>query len=105
MASVPLRVDPVDVHIGGADAASAAATAAAAFARHEDALAEAESGWIGASRDALSEFSAKLAAQNIAAHASVNALSEKLAQAAAVYASTDDDGGQALAASAEDMGL
>ena len=62
----PLRVDPIDVHLAGNRLSVAAHTAATAFANHEKELAEAESGWVEASREALRELTSALSAKHAA---------------------------------------
>jgi len=103
--SEPLKVNPVDLHIGSDHVAVAAQTAAAAFAEHQSALAEAESGWIGASREALREFTAALASQHAADHSAACELSQKMTDAATGYTDTDTDTSEAVARIADAMGM
>ncbi|GAB7070383.1 hypothetical protein H7J06_11565 [Mycobacterium hodleri] len=101
----PLKVDTAIVHGGGGHVANAAHDAAVAFARHETDLADAASGWIGQSADALRDFTTAVAARHAADHAAITELSEKMTQSAAAYSTTDTDTSQSVASAAEEMGL
>jgi hypothetical protein len=101
----PLRVDPVDLHVGSDHVAVAAQKAAVAFTEHESALAEAESGWVGASREALREFTAALANRHASHLASATALGETMTDAAIRYTNTDIDTSEAVVRVADAMGM
>ena len=101
----PLKVDPVDLSVASDHLVVAAQTAAAAFAEHVSELAEAESGWVGESREALREFAAALADKHAADVSAANALSQSMSEAATQYTSTDTDRSEAMAALAEAMGV
>lgn len=101
----PLKVDPMVVHGGGGHVANAAQHAAQAFARHENELAEAGSGWVGESASALRDFAVALAARHAADHAAISELGAKMTESAAAYADTDSEVSAAVASAAEAMGL
>jgi len=100
-----LKVDPMAVHGGGGHLTNAAQHAARAFARHENELAEAGSGWVGESASALRDFAAALAARHTADHIAITELGEKMTQSAAAYADTDTQASAEVASAAEAMGI
>jgi hypothetical protein len=100
-----LQVDARDLHSGGSQVAAAAHSAAQEFIGHETELAEAEAGWVGESREALAEFANTIAQHHAAAHTAATVLSQKMADAAVRYASTDGEASETVARIAGAMGL
>jgi uncharacterized protein YukE len=101
----PLHVDPIDVHLAGNRVSVAVHTAATAFANHESELADAESGWVGASREALRELTSALSAKHAAYCAAVMELSQHMSDAAIAYTNTDTGASESVARIAEAMGM
>lgn len=100
-----VKADPAVIHAGGSQVASAAQSAAQEFLRHENELAEAEAGWVGNSREALAEFTAALAQHHVAVHTAATELSQKMADAAVRYTSTDSNASEEVARIADAMGI
>ncbi len=101
----PLHVDPIDVHLAGSRLSVATHTAATAFANHENQLAEAEVGWVGASREALRELTSALSARHVAYCTAVAELSQHMSDGAAAYTNTDTSASESVARIAEAMGM
>ncbi|MCV7261135.1 hypothetical protein [Mycobacterium shimoidei] len=100
-----LSVDLVALRVGSAHIDTAAYAATLEFAEHESGLAEASTGWIGASREALDEFAAVLARRHAADKAAANQMTQKMLDAATRYESTDTASSEAVARVADAMGL
>ncbi|WP_292991405.1 RNA 2'-phosphotransferase [Mycobacterium sp.] len=59
-----VKVDPVALHNSSNDLLDSVGEASLRFVGHEDGLAEAASGWIGSSQQALAELSARWEARH-----------------------------------------
>ena len=101
----PLHVDPIDVHLAGNRLSVAARTAATAFANHEKELAEVESGWVGASREALRELTSALSDKHAAYCTAVTELSQHMSDGAAAYTNADTSASESVVRIAEAMGM
>ena len=91
-----LNVDPVALHNGGNDMLDSVGEAALSFANHEDGLAEAASGWVGSSRQALGELAARWEARHSHHKLQVGGLGSHLADAMTRYVSNEDESAQAV---------
>lgn len=100
-----LRIDSVDLRMGGAQIDTAAQSASSEFAEHETNLNEAQAGWVGASKEALHDLTASLARQHAADYAAASKLTEKMLEAAARYENADTGASDAVARVADAMGL
>lgn len=89
MAAEQVRVHPVHVHMGGAQVSAAAETAAEEFVRHLDGLAEAGLGWVGSSREALSEFASVQAARHTGHLLTASQLHQAMMDAAITFAGSE----------------
>lgn len=94
-----LQVDPVGLNVGSAHLDTAAQAAAAAHTQLQSGLSEASAGWIGESRQALSELADHWAERHSARHAWASAAAQDLSAAATSYTSTDDSQAEAVDAS------
>ena len=91
-----LKVDPVALHLGGSDMFNAVGEAALAFISHEDGLAEAEPGWIGASQRALTELAARWEVRHDQHKLKVDELGSHVAEAMFCYVTNEDDSARAF---------
>ena len=91
-----LNVDPVALHNGSNDMLDSVGEAAVNFVNHEDGLAEATSGWIGSSRQALGELAARWEARHNHHKLQVGGLGSHVADAITRYVSNEDESAQAV---------
>ena len=91
-----LNVDPVALHNGSNDMLDSVGEAALSFANHEDGLADAASGWIGSSKQALGELAARWEARHNHHKLQVGGLGSHVADAITRYVSNDDESAQAV---------
>jgi len=96
MAAEELRVDLVALHLGCNQVFDAVGDAAVDFQGHEDGLAEAMPGWIGASQVALGELAARWEIRHGQHKRAVAGLGHGLADAAVGYATNEDESASAL---------
>lgn len=86
-----LKVDPVALHNGSNDMLHTVGEAALSFANHEDDLAEAASGWIGSSQQALGELAARWETRHSHHKRQVGGLGSHVAEAMTRYVSNEDE--------------
>ncbi|MFZ1161963.1 RNA 2'-phosphotransferase [Mycobacterium sp.] len=91
-----LNVDPVALHNGSNDMLDSVGEAALSFANHEDGLAEAAPGWIGTSKQALGELTARWEARHGHHKLQVGKLGSHVADAMTRYVSNEDESAQAV---------
>jgi hypothetical protein len=91
-----LRADPVTLHFGCKNVFSVVGEAAVDFVGHEDGLAEAMPGWIGASRVALGELAERWAIRHGQHKRAVAGLGHGLGDAAVGYTTNEDESASAL---------
>jgi hypothetical protein len=91
-----LNVDPVALHNGSNEMLDSVGEAAVNFVSHEDGLAEAASGWIGSSRQALGELAARWEARHNHHKLQVGGLGLHVADAMTRYVSNEDESAQAV---------
>jgi hypothetical protein len=91
-----LKVDPVALHNGSNDMLDSVGEAALSFVSHEDGLAEAASGWIGSSQQALGQLAARWEARHAHHKLQVGRLGSHVADAMVRYVANEDDSSQAV---------
>lgn len=91
-----LKVEPVALHAGSADMFNAVGEAAVNFVSHEDALAEAASGWVGSSQLALAELAARWELRHDQHQLQVGGLGSHVAEAMFGYLTNEDESARAL---------
>ena len=91
-----LNVDPVALHNGSDDMLDSVGEAALSFANHEDGLADAASGWIGSSQQALAELAARWEARHNHHKLQVSGLGSHVADAMTRYVNNEDESAQAV---------
>ena len=91
-----VNVDPVALHNGSNEMLDSVGEAALSFANHEDGLADAASGWIGSSRQALGELAARWEARHSRHKLQVGGLGSHVADAMTRYVSNEDESAQAV---------
>lgn len=100
-----LEVDPVALRLGSDQMFNTVDEAAVDFLRHDDDLAEAAPGWIGASQAALAEMAARWEVGHTQHKLNVAGLSQHVTEAGIRYASTETQSAQALQSLTGDMGI
>ncbi len=96
-----LRVDPVALHNGSNDMLDSVGEAALSFVSHEDALAEAASGWVGSSQEALGELAARWEARHGHHKLQVGNLGSHVAEAMLRYVTNEDEAVRSMRSVAE----
>jgi hypothetical protein len=91
-----LKVDPVALHFSSNDMLESVGEAALSFIDHEDALAEAASGWTGSSQQALGELAARWEARHGHHKQQVGHLGTHVGDAMVRYVANEDDATQAV---------
>ena len=91
-----LKVDPVALHDGSNDMLDSVGEAALKFVNHEDGLAEASSGWIGSSQQALGELAAHWEVRHGHHKLQVGKLGTHVADAMLRYVTNEDESTQAV---------
>jgi hypothetical protein len=91
-----LKVDPVAMHDGSNDMLNSVGEAALKFVNHEDGLAEASSGWIGSSQQALGELAANWEARHAHHKLQVGKLGTHVADAMVRFVANEDESTQAV---------
>ena len=91
-----LNIDPVALHNGSNDMLHSVGEAALSFANHEDGLADAASGWIGSSKQALGELAARWEARHNHHKLQVGGLGSRVAGAMTRYVSNENESAQAV---------
>lgn len=91
-----LQVNPVALHLGSNHMLTAVGEAAMAFIGHEEGLAEAAPGGIGASQLALAEVTARWEAKHIQHKLKIGGLGYSVATARVSYVTNEDESAQAL---------
>jgi uncharacterized protein YukE len=99
-----LIVDPAVLQFGTDQMSSAVHQAAIGFIRHDDELAEAAPGWIGASQQALCELAARWELRHSQHKITVAGISNNVIEAAQRYVQNEDASARALK-SAGEMGF
>lgn len=97
-----LYVEPVAMQLSSDRMVNAVGDAAVSFIGHEDDLAAAAPGWIGASQQALAELAARWEAQHTQHKLRVSALNQGVIAAGLDYATNEDDSARALKFIAEE---
>lgn len=100
-----LKVDPVALQLGSDQMFGAVDEAAVDFIRHDDDLAEAAGGWIGASEAAVAETAARWDIRHGQHKAKVAGLSHHVDEAGMRYAGNDEESAQALESLTRRMGI
>src|ERR1700743_3748392 len=90
-----LNVDPIALHNGSNEMLDAGGEAALSFVTHEDGLADAASGWIGSSKQALGELAARWETRHNHHKLQVGGLGSHVADAITRYVSNEDESAQA----------
>ena len=96
-----LRVDPVALHNGSNDMLDSVGEAALSFVSHEDALAQAVSGWVGSSQEALGELAQRWEARHGHHKLQVGNLGSHVAEAMLRYIAHEDEAVRAMRSVAE----
>lgn len=91
-----VKVDPVALHHGSNDMLDSVGEAALGFVSHEDGLAEAASGWIGSSQQALGELAAHWEARHGHHKLQVGKLGTHVGDAMVRYVTNEDNSTQAI---------
>jgi hypothetical protein len=91
-----LKLDPVALHHGSDQMFDAVGEAAVDFISHEDKLAEAAAGWIGASQLALGELASRWEARHGQQKLQVGGLGAHVADAMVGYVTTEDQSTRAI---------
>src|ERR1700747_694131 len=96
-----LKVDPIALHNGSNEMLDAVGEAALSVVNHEDGLADAASGWIGSSKQALGELAARWEARHNHHKLQVGGLGSHVADAMVGYVTTEGESTRAIRSVAE----
>ncbi|BCQ06863.1 ESAT-6-like protein EsxF [Mycobacterium heckeshornense] len=96
-----LIVEPAVLQVGTDQMSAALQQAAIGFIRHDDELAEAAPGWIGASQQALGELAARWELQHSHHKITVAEISNNVIEVAQRYVQNEDASAQALTLAGE----
>lgn len=91
-----LKVDPVALHNGSNDMLDSVGAAALSFVSHEDGLAEAASGWVGSSEQALGELAAHWEARHGHHKRQIGRLGSHMADAMVRYVTHEESSTRAF---------
>jgi uncharacterized protein YukE len=96
MVADELNVDPFALQAGSDQMLDAVGDAAVEFVGHEDGLAQAASGWIGSSREALAELAARWESRHNRHKVAVGGLGSHVGDAMVSYVNNEDRSAQAV---------